>query len=352
MRAATKSQLPPKPAPAYDPPETEHQNVGVSPMQQSVLVLGANGFIGKEVVAALAATGWATPILGVRRPSGNAKGFEQRGVDATNTESVATAIKGVSAVVDCVAGDPVATAKAVFGAAGRVDPQIRVVHLSTMSVYGSTVGLVDESAPLRGDVGPYSVAKIEAEQIAGAYPRTVVFRPGCVFGPGSTQWSVRFARLLLSRRMGDLGAAGDGSCNLVHVGDVAAAVVRAVERTDVDGQVFNLSTPDPPTWNDYLIRYAKALRAVPVRRIAGRRLRVETRLLAPPLKIAEILGSKLKMNARLLPPPIPPSLLRLMSQDIRLDTRRAQTVLGLQWRNLDAALQSTADWFIAAGGAR
>ena len=177
----------------------------------------------------------------------------------------------------------------------------------------------------------------------------MVFRPGCVFGPRSTQWSIRFARLLLARRLGDLGAAGDGGCNLVHVSDVAAAAVRALERPETDGLVFNLSTPDPPTWNEYLIEYAKALRAVPVQRIGGRRLRVETKLLAPPLKIAEILGGKLGVDPRRLPPPIPGSLLRLMGQDIRLDVRRAQTALDLQFRDLDAAVKATADWFRASG---
>jgi nucleoside-diphosphate-sugar epimerase len=316
------------------------------PMQKSILVLGANGFIGKEVVTALAATGWATPILGVRRPDARPNGLEQRVVDATQPESVAGAIRGVSAVVDCVAGGAdtiVASSKALFAAAGRADTPVRIMHLSSMAVYGSAVGTVDESAPLRGDLGPYSEAKIAAEQLARAYPRTVVFRPGCVFGPTSPQWSVRFARLLLSRRLGDLGPAGDGCCNLVHVGDVAGAIVHALERPESDGQVFNLATPEPPTWNEYLIHFAKALRAVPVRRIPGRNLRVETKLLAPALKIAEILGGKLKVNARHLPPPIPPSLLRLMSQDIRLDSRRAHSVLGLEWRDLDAAIQSTAD---------
>jgi nucleoside-diphosphate-sugar epimerase len=324
-------------------------------MHQSVLVLGANGFIGTQVVTALAATGWATPILGVRRSAGPAKAFELRLLDATNPASVASAIRGVSAVVDCVAGGGdtiVASAKALFGAVARTDPPIRVMHLSSMAVYGSAVGLVDEAAPLQGDLGPYAVAKIEAEQLARTYAHTVVFRPGCVYGPTSPQWSIRFAQLLQSRRLGDLGPAGDGSCNLVHVADVAAAIVRALERPEVDGQVFNLSTPDPPTWNEYLIRYAKALHAVPVRRIHGRNLRVETKLLAPALKIAEILAGKLKMNVRRLPPPIPPSLLRLMGQDIRLDTRRAQTVLGLEWLNLDAALQVTADSVTRAVPAR
>src|SRR3979411_501695 len=45
-----------------------HFTVGMS-MKQSILVLGANGFIGRHVVAGLAGTGWATPVLGVRKPA-------------------------------------------------------------------------------------------------------------------------------------------------------------------------------------------------------------------------------------------------------------------------------------------
>jgi nucleoside-diphosphate-sugar epimerase len=315
-------------------------------MKQSILVLGANGFIGREVVAGLGSTDWATPILGIRRPSASGKDqFEQRTVEATSVESVSAAMQGVTGVVNCVAGDPhilVSSTSALCDAAQRMSPPPRIIHLSTMSVYGSATGLIDESAALRGDIGPYSAAKVTAEAKVAAYPHAVIFRPGCVFGPTSEQWGIRMARLLLAHRLGDLGAAGDGYCNLVHVKDVAQAVIRALESGRTDGGVFNLSTPEPPTWNEFFIRYAAALRAVPVRRISRRRLKIETKLLAPPLKIAEILGRACKLDVRRWPPPIPPSLLRLMDQEIRLDTRRVETALSLRWRDLDSTLAETA----------
>lgn len=325
-------------------------------MKQSILVLGANGFIGREVVAGLAATDWATPILAVRKPSiYHNNRFEQRTVEATLVESVSAAMRGVSGIVNCVAGDAptiVSASKALFTAAERMTPAPRVIHLSTMSVYGSAIGLVDESASLRGDLGPYSAAKVAAEATIAAYPHAVMFRPGCVFGPGSEQWSIRIARLLLARRLGDLGAAGDGFCNLVHVGDVVLAILRALQNPGVDGLVFNLSTPEPPTWNEFLVKYGTFLNAVPVRRISRRRLRIEGKLLAPPLKVAEILVRACKLDAAHLPPPIPPSLIRLMGQEIRLDTRRAEAELDLRFRDIDAALGATAHWFLGSEFAR
>ena len=261
-------------------------------------------------------------------------------------------MQGVGAIVNCVAGDSgtlVSSSRAVAAAAsGNAD--VRVMHLSTMSVYGSAEGLISESSPLRADLGPYSEAKLAAEEAAKAWPRTVIFRPGCVFGPDSEQWTVRMARLLLSYRLGDLGTAGDGYCNLVHVTDVVQAIARALETPAADGQAFNLSTPNPPTWNEFLTGFATALRAVPVQRIPSWQLRLETKLLALPLKIAEILGRKLKLDASRIPPPLPPSLLRLMSQEIRLDTQAAETGLGVRWKPLGNSLEEAAHWYRNAHG--
>lgn len=319
-------------------------------MQQSILVLGANGFIGRRVVAALGATGWAAPILGVRRPAKlPGTGYEQRPVEATDVESVAAAMKDVSGVVNCVAGDALAGARALFDAAARFTPPRHIVHLSTMSVYGSAEGVVDETAPMRPDLGPYSESKVAAEAVAATYPAVTIFRPGCVFGPQSEQWTIRFARLLIARRLGDLGAAGDGCCNLVHVDDVALAIVRALETPQDGARMFNLSINEQPTWNEFLVRFGTALRAVPIRRITARRLKIEGKLLAPPLKIAEILSRAAKLGPHRLPPPIPPSLLRLMGQDIRLDTRRVETELGQRWQSLQASIEDTARWYLSSG---
>jgi nucleoside-diphosphate-sugar epimerase len=316
-------------------------------MNQLILVLGANGFIGRHVLSGLAA-GDSRPIAGVRRHSSRKDGCEERVVDATDAASVTAAMRGVSAVVNCVAGYErtlVASADSAAQAARSMEPSPRIIHLSTMSVYGSAEGLIPESAPLRGDLGAYSQAKVEAEARAGAYPRTVILRPGCVFGPESEQWTIRMARLLISRRLGDLGPAGDGICNLVDVSDVVQAVVRALDDPRTDGRAFNLATPEAPTWNEFLTRFGVALRAVPVRRISGRRLRLETKLWAPPLKIGEILFRRLKLDARRLPPPIPPSLLRLMAQEIRLDSRAATDELGVRWKPLQRSLEEAAEWY-------
>jgi nucleoside-diphosphate-sugar epimerase len=319
-------------------------------LKQPILILGANGFIGRALVAGLARSEWAIPILGARNPS--VKGpdrLERRTVDATDMASLSAGVRGVTGIVNCIAGDAdtiVNSAQILFDVARRLDRPPRIVHLSSMAVYGSAEGLVDETAPLLGDLGPYSKAKIDAEALAKTYPRVVVLRPGCVFGPDSEQWSIRIARLLTAYRLGDLGAAGDGYFNLVEIDDVVLAIIRALERPSLDGRVFNLSTRNPPTWNQFLIRYAMALQAVPVRRISRRRLKIETKLLAPALKVSEIAARALRLPAGRVPAFIPPSMARLMQQAIRLDTTRAELDLGVVSPEPEAAIGRTAKWYL------
>lgn len=315
-------------------------------MTQRVVVLGAGGFIGQRVVSALAATSWATPVAaGHRSPLAAGRAVETVRLDAADELALAPVMAGADAVVNCIAGGGttiVATARALFAAAHRAPRAPRVVHLSTMAVYGSAVGTVDETAELKGDLGPYSAAKVEAERMAVSCASTVTLRPGCVYGPGSVQWSERIARWLSAHRIGDLGAAGDGTCNLVHVDDVVAAILAALQLPRGAGQAFNLGSPAPPTWNEYFVLFGRALGAVPVSRISRRRLTLETRLWAPPLKAAEIAARFARLDRVRIPPPIPSSLLRSWGQEIRLDVRKAQDVLGVRWTPAESGLRETA----------
>ena len=315
-------------------------------------MIGASGFIGSRVVSALASTSWAIPVAGIRRSLGQLPlQVATTPVDITDPASVAVAITGVDSIVNCMSGpaaQSAAGAEVVFSAASRALNPPLVVHLSSMAVYGSAIGNIAEDASLLGDLGPYSTAKVQAEQSAGQHRRTVVLRPGCVYGPGSTQWSERVARWLVEHRLGDIGASGDGFCNLVHVDDVVAAILRSLQRQDVEGHAFNLSLPDPPTWNQYLVAYGLALGATPIGRIGERRLKFETKVLSPLLKVIEIVGSKRGFGRRW--PAIPPSLLSLMKQEIRLDVAKAEHSLEMNWKPLDAGLRETARWFAECSG--
>lgn len=314
-------------------------------MTQRVLVLGGSGYVGRHVARALAAARVGPVVAAARRPPQTSPGIGSLALDATDAERLAAAIRDVDWVVNCVSGDAAtlrtsadALARAVAGA--PLPPG--VVHLSSMAVYGSAEGMVDERTLPVGRLGGYAAAKLGAERALADLPRRVILRPGCIHGRGSPQWSLRIADLLRSGRIGDLGSAGEGHCNLVHIDDVSAAVVAAIGTPEAIGGSFNLAIPDPPTWNGYFAIYARALGLSPAP-VPGYRLRLEA--IAAPLRVAGQgmrrragVGASTKSAA-----PIPPSLLRLWRQAIVLDSRRAEDVLRIAWIPLEQGVAASAD---------
>jgi nucleoside-diphosphate-sugar epimerase len=315
-----------------------------------VLVLGSGEFIGDRVALALAREGIRAVVAGGRGAGG--EGIERLSFALQDAASMGRALRGIDGVVNCLSASPGSIARgaaALYAGAALQDAPPRIVHLSSMSVYGAVHGNIVEDAPLRGELGAYAQAKIAAEGLAAGYRGAVILRPGVEFGPGGELWSGRVARWLAARRLGDLGAAGDGYCNLIFIDDLVEAILNALRRPGLEGGVFNVAMPDPPTWNAYLVAYARALGAVPVQRISQRRLAVETKMLAVPLKLLEIAarGARLPWQP---PPAVPPSLLGLMRQEIRLVSGRAQAALDLRCHDLDWALAQTAAWWAKSQG--
>ena len=292
-----------------------------------VLVLGASGYIGSRVVAALSASPIYRPIAASRR-----SGLK---VDATSTDNVRVALRDVHCVVNCIAGNERTMIRAaeVLCDAARLSPPRRIIHLSSMAVYGAATGVVREDDVPVLPVSGYGQAKIDCERIVQKYVAdggdAVILRPTCVFGAGSKQWTTRLINLLKAGRLGDLGSAGDGCCNLACIDDVVAAIVAALDAPGISGRSFNLSSSANLTWNAFLIAFAKALGATPIRRIPPRTLRIETKLLAPLRRIAAIGIHSPATEA------ITPSLAALWRQDIRIDSSAAEASLGLQRTPVD-----------------
>lgn len=298
-------------------------------MKQRILVLGSEHFVAAKVQTALSASDWAVPTAFTDPPS-------------TLSEKH---FAGIQAVFNGTMGSPatiLSNSRALYGALGRIGGDVRVVHLSSMTVYGSLSGEAVETTAMRPDLGAYSAAQVEAELLANQYPRSVMLRPGCEYGPGCPQWSERIARLLCAHRLGDLGAAGDGECNLLFVDDLVSTILTSLRAPGIDGHHFNLAMRSPPTWNEYFVQFGIALGAVPISRIGRRRLQLETKLFAPPLKIMELTERRLRGQSRSIPPPITPSLLSLCRQNITLNVEKAEAAFDISWTPLSEGLRQSA----------
>jgi nucleoside-diphosphate-sugar epimerase len=299
--------------------------VDFSPMP--VLVLGASGFIGSRLVAALAADAVYRPIAASRRAG--------LVLDATNVDAMGAALVDRPFVVNCIAGSPSAMIRSTQSLcdAARDTPPRRIVHLSSMAVYGAATGTTLEDQPPVAPVSGYGQAKVECERIIQKYVEdggdAVILRPTCVFGPGSVQWTTRLVRLLRAGRIGDLSVAGDGGCNLAFIDDLIAAIIASLDDSSISGRVFNVSSTSDLTWNEFLMAFGKALGATPLRRISPRWLRVESKVLAPMRRVAS-LAVKCSMTEA-----ITPSLVALWQQDIQIDCTAAKAALGLRQTSLD-----------------
>ncbi len=319
-----------------------------------VLVLGGGGFVGRAVVALLQRTDWATPVVASRNAK-STNGIETIALDARDAESLHAAIKDAGAVINCVTGDGSAIAQGaqMLVSAALRGGMPRIVHMSTMSVYGRAEGVVDEGCPLQDDIGWYGHAKIAAERSMQRYSldggQAVILRPGCVVGAGSALWVKRVGIWLEQGRVGDLGIGGDGPANLVSVEDVAQAAVNALQMPLVarDVPVFNLVSPESPRWNDYFADFALAIGAIPLRTLGARRMKLDAYALGVPVKVLERVFSKLHLDACLLPTAIPPSLLGLWRQQIRLSHAAATKSLCMSWRSYDAMLSDSTQWFLS-----
>jgi nucleoside-diphosphate-sugar epimerase len=246
-----------------------------------ILVTGAAGLIGGRLVSRLVADGVAV-IATDRRGAEAPPGAGWVTVDLTDAPSLLALMRDaqVRAVVHAgaisgpmvAAGDPhqvmwvnVGGALNIAEAALRTGVE-RLIALSSAGVYGpqATLDPVREDAPLNAtDI--YGASKIAAETVLRAYRHdhglpAIVLRPSSVYGPGRT--TACFIRDMIdhARRGDPLALAPEGACRrqFVHVDDVVAAILGALNAPRFDHFAFNVSGG---TW---LSEQEIAARAAPV----------------------------------------------------------------------------------------
>ncbi len=223
----------------------------------AALVTGAAGFIGRHLAATLAAGGTTVRALDLpealaAHPLGRAGragegAVKEHPVDVRDDAGLARAMEGVGiayhlASAHLAHGAPeawfeavnVEGTRSVVRAAGAAGVR-RVVHVSSVGVYGH-VGEppADEASPTH-PTNPYERTKLAGERAAleageAAGVEVVVLRPAWVYGPGCP----RTAKLLRTVRRGRFAFVADGS-NLRHpvwIGDTVEAFLLAANAPD------------------------------------------------------------------------------------------------------------------------
>lgn len=223
---------------------------------QNITVFGGSGFIGRYVVRRLAAQG-AVVRVAVRQPA-EALFTKTAGVvgqvtplraTITNEAEVESAIQGADAVINLV-GILYETSRQKFidihhhGAArvarlAKVGGVKRLLHLSALGA--------DVASPSR-----YASSKGKGDlAVLQEFPNATILRPSVVFGADDNFFNL-FASLAQVLPALPLIGGGKTKFQPVYVGDVAAAIVTALDRPDSMGKVYELGGPAIYTFRQLL----------------------------------------------------------------------------------------------------
>jgi nucleoside-diphosphate-sugar epimerase len=270
-----------------------------------ILVTGASGFIGGVACAQALERGHEVTAL-VRRPGSEPRGTTAVAGDLRDAEAVRAAIAATKP--DCVLHLAAVTAET------RDDAEVEEVDLrGTERVVAAceTAGvrrLVFTSTVVTGDAQGRLLTEDEPLPVQTAYGRAkqaaerailassvdgVVVRPGHVYGPGGWYAHEIVPRVRQPGRFAVVGR-GDNLWDMVHVDDVAAALLDAAERA-TPGRVFHCADDTPITYYDFVALTAEALGRGRPRRIPA----ALARLAAGANAVAAVTRSARTSNARL-----------------------------------------------------
>jgi uncharacterized protein YbjT (DUF2867 family) len=220
-----------------------------------ITVFGGSGFLGRNVVRALAKRDYRIRVA-VRRPelAGHLQPLGRVGqihavqanlrypasVEAAMRDShAAINLVGILAESGAQSFDAVQAlgAGAVAKAAAAVGA--RMVHVSAIGA--------DENSPAR-----YARSKAAGEKaVLSAGPSATILRPSVVFGP-EDQFTNRFAALARISPMLPLIGGGLTKLQPVYVGDVATAVADAVDGKTKEGAAYELGGPEVLTMREIM----------------------------------------------------------------------------------------------------
>lgn len=283
-----------------------------------VAITGANGFVGRNILALLLGDTAATDLRAIVRSPRDAAAelpsadLDIRVADVTRADSLRGVLDGCDAVIHTVAipterhgsfaAVNVAGTRNVVAEAERAGVR-RIVHLSAIGA--------SAASPY-----PFLRSKGEGEDaVTASRIGSVVLRPSILFGPGDDF----FPRLGFALHFPVVPVPGHGRARFqpLHVGDLALAVRAGLRRDDVLG-IHEIGGPDPVTYRELLAET-----------MAGYRKRRPTMDLPVPLMKVAAFGFERLMAD----PPVTVQQLSLLAVDNTPQPNAMDQVFGIRPRS-------------------
>ena len=324
-----------------------------------VLVTGATGFVGSAIVRAFLGAGYPVrALVRAASPRVNLAGLEVETIegDICDADTIARAMAGVRHVAHAAADyrlwarDPEAIVRTnVDGTrivmeaalAAGIDRVVYTSSVATLALRGNGQG-ADETLPLpeTAAVGAYKRSKIVAERLVqkmvarDALPAVIV-NPSTPIGPRDVR-PTPTGRIIVAAASGRMPGFVDTGLNLVHVDDVAAGHVAALERGKI-GDQYILGGEN--------VLLADMLRAIAL--IVGRRpprISLPRGPLYPLALAAEMIATVTGRE-----PLLTLDGLRMSRQRMFFSSAKAARELGFRARPYGDGLRDAVDWFRGAG---
>ncbi len=212
-------------------------------MTRLVTVFGGDGFVGRYIVEALLKSG-ARVRVASRNPKhgwflkaqANLGQIAYMSADITRPETVARAVVGADAVINLVGvltGNYESIQRDGAETVAKAAANASVSRLIQMSAIGA-----DAASPSR-----YGRSKGEGEAaVLAAFPAATILRPSIIFGR-EDQFINRFAAMIRMLPIVPV-IAPQTKFQPVYVGDVARAVMAALDTPEAAGQTYELGGPD------------------------------------------------------------------------------------------------------------
>jgi 2-alkyl-3-oxoalkanoate reductase len=247
-------------------------NGGAGASKPVVALTGAGGFIGAALRETLLAAGYSVRALYRPRPGRvltAAPRLEWVSGDIDDRDSLAVLLKGAAVVVHC--------AGAVRGARScdfdRVNEKgvLHTVEAANREAACRRFVLFSSLAAREPQLSDYAASKRRGERALQANAEGldwVVLRPPAVYGPGDREMLPLFQGM--ARGLAPIPGDGRGRFSLIHVADVASAVLAWLETDGDRGNTYALDDGKKGgyDWDTVLAKASRVLRGnKPIRRL-------------------------------------------------------------------------------------
>ncbi|MCD6434436.1 MAG: NAD(P)-dependent oxidoreductase [Candidatus Diapherotrites archaeon] len=215
-------------------------------MQETILVTGASGFIGRYLIEKLKRIGYTT------------KNFSIEQGDIRRKEDCEKAVRGVSRIIH-LAAELNEKSNTLFetnvnGTENLLEAAERqrikqFIFVSSAGIYGDVKGIATEETkpePLTN----YEKSKLMAEQKVLEFQESLavtIVRPALALGPNSYWREI----IKLIKKCFPIIGSGNNFFQIIYAEDFADALAFLIDREEAIGEIFNIAADDAKTLNEF-----------------------------------------------------------------------------------------------------